>query len=64
MFDNSTNLVIVFNGEIYNYKELKANLSKKYVFYSSSDTSTSKSIRLLERRLLKLFEWHVCFYNF
>ena len=38
MFDNSTNLVIVFNGEIYNYKELKAKLSKKYTFYSSSDT--------------------------
>lgn len=38
MFDESTNLVIVFNGEIYNYKDLKAKLSKKYTFNSSSDT--------------------------
>ena len=30
---------IVFNGEIYNYREIKANLvSKKYIFSSASDT--------------------------
>lgn len=32
-------LTIVFNGEIYNYKDLKENLlAKGYVFHSSSDT--------------------------
>jgi asparagine synthase (glutamine-hydrolysing) len=38
MFDPSTNLVIVYNGELYNYKELRTQLSKNYKFYTSSDT--------------------------
>tara|TARA_A100001015_G_C14839382_1_gene651857 strand:- start:62 stop:754 length:693 start_codon:yes stop_codon:yes gene_type:complete len=38
MFDLSTNSVIVYNGELYNYKELRAQLSKNYKFYTSSDT--------------------------
>lgn len=37
MFSDDENLVIVFNGEIYNYKELKAEL-KEYNFHTSSDT--------------------------
>ncbi len=32
------NNLIVFNGEIYNYLELKKELEKKYKFYTSSDT--------------------------
>ncbi len=30
--------ILVFNGEIYNYKELKKNIGKKYPFKTSSDT--------------------------
>lgn len=37
MTDNSGNLVIIFNGEIYNYKELKEEL-KEYEFRTESDT--------------------------
>jgi len=39
MFDHSKNYVIVFNGEIYNYKSLRKELVKKnYKFRSDTDT--------------------------
>lgn len=39
MFNSDKNLVIVFNGEIYNYKELKKELEDKgYSFSTTSDT--------------------------
>lgn len=38
MLTEDESLVIVFNGEIYNYKELKKKLSKKYKFVTTSDT--------------------------
>lgn len=38
MFDQDKSLCIVFNGEIYNYKEIKKLLEKKYNFKSDSDT--------------------------
>lgn len=39
MIDKSLNLTLVFNGTIYNYKELrKILISKKYQFFSNSDT--------------------------
>jgi asparagine synthase (glutamine-hydrolysing) len=38
MCDDSGNLVIVFNGEIYNFQEIRKNLGKKYSFKSECDT--------------------------
>ena len=34
------NLVIVFNGEIYNHQEIRAGIGYKYPFRSNSDTET------------------------
>ncbi|MFA6461400.1 MAG: asparagine synthase (glutamine-hydrolyzing) [Candidatus Woesearchaeota archaeon] len=38
MFNEDGNIVIVFNGEIYNFKEIKSLLIKKHHFCSESDT--------------------------
>jgi asparagine synthase (glutamine-hydrolysing) len=38
MFNRKGNLVIVFNGEIYNYLELKSELKSFYTFESNTDT--------------------------
>ncbi len=38
MFSADKDLVVVFNGEIYNYLSLKEELKDKYVFKTSSDT--------------------------
>lgn len=38
MFTNDKSLCIVFNGEIYNFKEIKKMLEEKYEFKSNSDT--------------------------
>ena len=40
MYNDKKNIVIVFNGEIYNYKELREELSGKYKFQNDSDTET------------------------
>lgn len=41
MVDQALDLVLVFNGTIYNYKALRTELSKKgYEFFSHSDTET------------------------
>jgi asparagine synthase (glutamine-hydrolysing) len=40
MYNDKKNIVIVFNGEIYNYKELREELSGKYKFQNNSDTET------------------------
>ncbi len=41
IFDCSGDLAIVFNGEIYNYRELKADLeSRGHIFKTNSDTET------------------------
>ena len=38
MFSDDRNLAIVFNGEIYNFDEVKKELSGKYTFKTKSDT--------------------------
>lgn len=39
MLDNKKNIAVTFNGEIYNYKELKKGLSEKgHIFSTNSDT--------------------------
>jgi asparagine synthase (glutamine-hydrolysing) len=38
MYSKDNNLCIVFNGEIYNYLEIKSLLSSKYQFTSNTDT--------------------------
>lgn len=38
MSDENNELVIVFNGEIYNYREIRKDLEKKYSFRTNSDT--------------------------
>lgn len=38
MMDFSTGNVIIFNGEIYNYRELRKQLEDEYIFNSNSDT--------------------------
>ena len=38
MFDNEKELIIVFNGEIYNFKDLKKELEGEYDFKTKSDT--------------------------
>ena len=38
MFDNAKELVIIFNGEIYNFQELKRELEDQYEFKTRSDT--------------------------
>lgn len=38
MVDSDNNLVIIFNGEIYNFNEIKASLPKNCIFKTNSDT--------------------------
>ena len=38
-YDNSMRYIILFNGELYNYKKLKSDLEQKgFKFYSDTDT--------------------------
>ena len=38
MFSPDQNVVSVFNGEIYNFKELRSMYLNEYIFHSNSDT--------------------------
>lgn len=38
MYNDDNTMVIIFNGEIYNFLELKEELKSKYIFKTSSDT--------------------------
>jgi len=61
------NLTLVFNGEIYNYKELKILLKKKkYKFFTNSDTEVLiKSIHCWGVAAFKKFEgmWSIVYYD-
>ena len=61
------NLIVVFNGEIYNYKELKILLKKKnYKFFTNSDTEVLiKSLHCWGVAAFKKFEgmWSVVYYD-
>lgn len=54
LFDNSKNFVLVFNGEIYNYLEIKSQLPE-YEFKTNSDT---------EVILAAYLKWGIHFLNF
>ena len=41
MISDDGNLVIIFNGEIYNYKELRKILEKRYTFKTDGDTEVA-----------------------
>ena len=38
MWDETKEIAIVFNGEIYNFKELRRSLESRYCFHSARDT--------------------------
>src|SRR3989337_1449982 len=38
MTDQGSRYFVVFNGEIYNFRELRKDLESKYTFFSNSDT--------------------------
>ncbi|MCK4256100.1 asparagine synthetase B, partial [candidate division WOR-3 bacterium] len=38
IFNENRDICIVFNGEIYNYKELRRELKSRHRFYTDSDT--------------------------
>lgn len=48
MFSHTGRWVIVFNGEIYNYQELRAQLSKEYLLNFKSDSDTEVLINAIE----------------
>lgn len=55
MLDSTKNYIIIFNGEIYNYKTLKADLTRRnYKFNSGTDT---------EVLLNSYIEWGISFLN-
>ena len=67
MKDDILNMVIVFNGVIYNYKELRIKLSKKgYNFFSDGDTEVIlKSYHYYGRDCVKHFDgvFSFCIYD-
>ena len=63
MTDPDTGNVIIFNGEIYNYIEVKSELVKKGVgFRTESDTEVIlKAYEFWGRRVCKTLQWDVGF---
>ena len=66
MFNKKKNLCIVFNGEIYNFQELKKRFCKDYEFNSKTDTEVI--LAMYERfgeKCVKYFNgmWAFCIYD-
>ncbi len=47
MISSNRNYVLLFNGEIYNYKELRKRIGKKYNFITKSDTEVLLAMMIL-----------------
>ena len=47
MISKNKKYVLLFNGEIYNYKKLKADIGNKYKFNTTSDTEVLLAILIL-----------------
>ena len=61
MNDNTKRYCIVYNGEIYNFKELKKyNISTKLTLTPKYLSNYSQKLMLNVLRI----EWYFCFYNF
>ncbi len=59
-------LVLIFNGEIYNYKELKAKIKKKYKFITQSDTEVIIAYyKIFGTKCFDFFEgmWSIVIFN-
>lgn len=56
IYSNDNNIVIVFNGEIYNYRELKAKLINEGVTFSTT-SDTEVILKLYENHGIKSFKW-------
>ena len=61
MFNEDGNLVIVFNGEIYNFMELRGELEAKgYTFHCGADTESLLHGYEEWRGNRRQASWHVC----
>ena len=56
IFSDNKNIVIVFNGEIYNYRELKAKLKNEGVVFSTT-SDTEVILKLYEKYGVESFKW-------
>ena len=59
-------LVLIFNGEIYNYKELKAKIKNKYKFITQSDTEVIIAYyKIFGTKCFDFFEgmWSIVIFN-
>ena len=59
-------LVLIFNGEIYNYKELKEKIKKKYKFITQSDTEVIIAYyKIFGTKCFDFFEgmWSIVIFN-
>ena len=53
MFSSDRKVIIVFNGEIYNFRELRAQLEEKgYIFHGNSDTEVLLNLYLSEGKAM------------
>ncbi len=53
-------LVLVFNGEIFNYRELRKELSGEFFFFGNRFRSFATGIQGVGKRMSSAVKWHVC----